>query len=150
MKFLVTRELGRLAKWLRILGYDAEYFKAGNLSSLLIQSLAEDRLIVTRNRHLPQSRSRKIIFISGQDLKAQIAEFLKQLKQPLNCDMMFRRCTLCNAALLPAPKDEVKNRVPDYIFSHHDSFLTCPVCKRVYWLGTHWGNVQKTLQELSL
>jgi len=112
--------------------------------------LSEDRLIVTHNRRLPQSRGRKIIFISSEELQSQVRGFLKQLKQSLNCDMMFRRCTLCNAALLPAPKSEVKEKVPEYIFNHHDSFLICPVCKRVYWPGTHWGNVKKALEELSL
>ncbi len=150
MKFLVTRELGRLVKWLRILGYDAEYFKAGNTGSLIVKALAEDRLIITRNRRLPQSCGRRIVQISGEELGDQIAELLKQLKEPLNCDMMFRRCTICNTALLPVPKSEVKNRVPEYVFDRHDSFLTCPACKRVYWPGTHWGNMQQTLKELSL
>ena len=148
MKFIVTQELGRLAKWLRILGYDTAYFKESKSGSLIIQALREDRIILTRNQHLPKSAGLKIILITGERPPQQIGQLLKQLKAPLNCDMMFKRCVLCNTCLRRIDKAQVKARVPEYVFDTQESFWTCPGCRRIYWLGTHWGNVQKALKEI--
>jgi uncharacterized protein len=148
MKFVVTQEMGKLAKWLRILGYDTEYFTQKNVSSLIIQALRDDRIILTRNHRLPKSAGMKILFIKSETVKRQVREVLKQLKMPLNCDMMFRRCILCNVELSVADKEAVKGRVPAYVFETARDFFICPECRRIYWQGTHWGNVKKTLEEL--
>ena len=80
MKFILTKELGRLAKWLRILGFDAEYFNQDNLSSLIIQALRDERIILTRNQRLPKHAGMKIILIKSEKIKEQMAEILKALK----------------------------------------------------------------------
>lgn len=150
MKFIVTQELGRLAKWLRILGYDAAYFSQRNPSSLLIQALRDDRVIVTRNHRLPKTGGIRIVLLESDHLKEQMQEALKQLKTPVNCAMMFTRCTVCNLALHAVEKEKIKDSVPEYVFQAQQEFSICPACKRVYWPGSHWGNVRQTLAEIGL
>jgi uncharacterized protein with PIN domain len=148
MKFILTKELGRLARWLRILGYDTEYFSKDTTGSLIIQALREGRIILTRNHRLPKPKSIKVVIIQHETIKEQIAEVLKALSIQLVSDMMFTRCILCNEELVDIEKEKVKNRVPEYVFKTQDNFITCPKCKRIYWQGTHWGNVAKTLEEI--
>lgn len=148
MKFILTKELGRLAKWLRILGFDTVYYNQDNLSSLIIQALRDERIILTRNQRLPQARGLKIVLIKNEKIKAQVAEILQTLKIKPDPEMMFSRCILCNVELVDIAKDKVKDKVPEYVFNTQEDFITCPQCNRIYWQGTHWGNVRKTLEEV--
>lgn len=146
MKFLLTRELGRLSKWLRILGFDAAYFNQDNISSLIIQALRDNRIIITRNHRLPKSCGIKIVLIKAEKIKEQVSEVLKALKITPGSDMMFSRCIICNAELVGIDKEKIKDKVPEYVFKTQQDFITCPKCNRLYWQGTHWGNVQNTLK----
>jgi len=148
MKFILTKELGRLAKWLRILGFDTVYYNQDNLSSLIIQALRDERIILTRNGRLPQTRGLKIVLIKNEKIKKQVEEILQTLKISLKPEMMFSRCILCNTELVDIAKDKVKDKVPEYVFNTQEDFITCPKCQRIYWQGTHWGNVQKALEEI--
>ncbi len=148
MKFILTKELGRLAKWLRILGFDTAYYNQDKLSSLIIQALRDERIILTRNQRLPQARGLKIVLIKNEKIKKQVEEALKTLKIVLEPEMMFSRCILCNTKLAVIAKDKVKDKVPEYVFKTQSDFITCPQCQRIYWQGTHWGNVRKTLEEI--
>ena len=149
MKFILTRELGRLAKWLRILGFDADYFNQDNISSLIIQALRDNRVILTRNHRLPKSLGLKITTVQAERIKEQVAEVLKALQIKLSSDRMFTRCILCNEELVSVDKEKVKDRVPEYVFKTQENFVSCPKCNRVYWQGTHWGNVSQTLKEIN-
>ncbi len=148
MKLLLTKELGRLSKWLRILGLDAAYFNADNPGSLIIEALRDERVILTRNHHLPQSRGIKIVLVQSERIKEQIAEVLRSLKVKPDSDMMFTRCIICNEELEDIAKDNVKDKVPEYVFKTQEDFIACPRCRRIYWQGTHWGNISKTLEEI--
>jgi len=149
MKLLLTRELGRLAKWLRILGFDTEYFKEANISSLVIQALRENRVIITRNHRLPRSAGLKIVLIKEEKLKEQLREVLKALEISLDSVLMFSRCIICNEELAEIAKDKIKDRVPEYVFNTQEDFIRCPKCERIYWQGTHWGNVEAILKEIA-
>lgn len=149
MKFILTKELGRLAKWLRILGFDAAYFRQDNISSFILQALRDDRIILTRNHRLPKHTGLRIVLVKAEKIKEQIAETLKALNIQINEDIMFTRCIICNVELMPIDKEKAKDRVAEYVFETQDNFITCPNCKRIYWSGTHWGNVKKTLDEIN-
>lgn len=148
MKFLLSEELGRLAKWLRILGFDADYFSVNNTGSLIIQALRDGRIILTRKRRLAEVKGIKIIFIKNEKIKDQIAEVQRALKIRLDSDMMFTRCIICNRELVDIDKQKVKDRVPEFVFKTHEDFITCPKCNRIYWQGTHWGNVQSLISQI--
>ncbi|MBI3991053.1 MAG: Mut7-C RNAse domain-containing protein [Candidatus Omnitrophica bacterium] len=148
MKFILTKELGRLVKWLRILGFDTIYYNQDKPSSLIIQALRDERIILTRNQHLPKDRGLKIMLIKNEKIKKQVEETLKILEIRLEPEKMFTRCILCNTLLVEIAKEKVKDKVPEYVFKTQENFITCPECKRIYWQGTHWGNVQKTLEDI--
>lgn len=148
MKFILSKELGKLAQWLRILGFDAEYFQKDNRSSLIVQALRDDRIILTRNHHFPLHLGIRIIQINSEKIKEQVVEVLKALNLPVNKDIMFSRCVICNTALTAIEKKQVKEKIPGYVFETQDSFLSCLKCGRIYWQGTHWGNVLKTMEEI--
>ena len=146
VKLLLTRELGRLAKWLRIMGIDAENSCQRNNSSLVIQALREDRTIVTRNRRLPAARGIRIVVLKEELVKKQLQEISELLGIVPVCTGMFTRCTICNQELVSVAKDKIKEKVPEYVFQTQEKFFSCPKCARTYWQGTHWNNVQETLK----
>lgn len=148
MKLILTKELGRLAKWLRILGIDAAYFNQDNLSSLIIRALKEDRIILTRNQRLVRPTGIKIVFIKPETIKEQIKAALEALRIYPEEKKMFTRCIICNEELADIEKEKVKDKVPEYVFKTQEDFITCPKCQRIYWQGTHWGNVTQTLKEI--
>jgi uncharacterized protein with PIN domain len=148
MKFIVTRELGRLVKWLRILGFDTEYFKEDNYSKLKIIALRDQRVILTKNTKLSKPRGIKLVRIKSDLLNQQLSEILKELEIKPDKNLMFSRCTICNVALESVDKDKIKHKVPEFVFNAQQDFVVCPVCQRVYWAGTHWGNVTEVLEEI--
>jgi len=147
VKFILTKEVGRLCKWLRILGFDAEYFSEDNLATLIIKALRENRVIVTRKKKIDDL---KVIRVYANDVKEQLREVLAQLRFKPDEDKMFTRCVICNKTLEKVEKEEVKEKVPLYVYQTQNEFYQCPSCRRIYWQGTHWGNVKKIIQDLAL
>lgn len=147
-KFILTKELGRLVKWLRILGFDTIYFTAKNISSLVITALREDRIILTRNLHLTSAVGIKIFQVKGDLVTDQLKQIIQELGLKLNQQRLFTRCIICNTEITKIAKEKVIGKVPEYVFKTQEEFSWCPPCDKIYWSGTHWGNVAKTLKEL--
>ena len=103
---------------------------------------------MTRNQRLLRPGGIKIVLIQGERIKEQINEVFKKLDIQPNSEMMFSRCIICNVELMDIDKEKIKDKVPEYVFKTQDDFVTCPQCNRIYWQGTHWGNVTKTLEEI--
>lgn len=150
MRFIATKELGRLVKWMRILGFDTEYFRESNYSKLKIASLREQRIVITKNTRIGKPQGIKFIQIKSDKLTEQIKELFIQLHIRPDKDTMFSLCTICNIELKPVDKDKIKDKVPEYVFKTQDDFVICPSCQRVYWHGTHRGNVEELLKEMRL
>ncbi|MFA5410700.1 MAG: Mut7-C RNAse domain-containing protein [Candidatus Omnitrophota bacterium] len=149
MKLILTKELGRLAKWLRILGLDTVYSKEDNPGSLIIRALRDDRVIITRNHRLSKPSGIKVVLLKSERLREQIPEISRALKIRPDKKTMFNRCTICNELLAEISKPAAKDKVPEYVFQTQEAFLACPQCKRIYWPGTHWGNVARILEEIA-
>jgi hypothetical protein len=148
MKFILTKELGRLAKWLRILGFDTAYFNQDNLSSLIIQALRDERIILTRNHRLAKHSGIKIVLVKNETIKEQLHEVVDTLQLKPDAKEMFTRCIICNEELMDIEKEKIKDKVPEYVFKTQEDFITCPKCQRIYWQGTHWGNVKNILDNI--
>ena len=146
MKFILTKELGRLAKWLRILGFDAEYMQEHNPSALIIKALRDERVILTRNHRLPQVHGAPLLVLQEERIKAQVAEVLRRLHITPDSAMMLTRCTLCNTQLDAVAKDKIQHKVPAYVFETQHNFMSCPSCGRVYWQGTHWDGIRSQIE----
>lgn len=148
MKFLLTKELGRLAKWLRILGFDARYESSGNKSVAMIEALKEERILLTRNLRFGTRHGGIIIFVKHDGLQDQLRDVFSQIDVKLEPDRLFSRCTVCNESLAAVAKERVRQSVPAYVFEAHEDFMRCCKCQRVYWKGTHWGNAEEVLKKL--
>ncbi|MBW2645022.1 MAG: Mut7-C RNAse domain-containing protein [Deltaproteobacteria bacterium] len=148
MKFAADRTVGRLAQWLRLMGYDT--VDSDSLSPESVISLAdENRIMLTRDTHLSQRiKSLKIVCLASNDPKDQAREVIKALRLQPHEKYFFTRCKLCNTILKRVSSEEVVNQVPDHVLEKHNRFSKCPTCKRVYWPGTHHERIQKTLRDL--
>ena len=146
-KFLVDFMLGRLAKWLRILGYDTVYADRTFDEKLLLKSLNEGRVIVTRNRRLSSKRAWKLSLIKSDKFPEQIKQLVSERKLNLDRNYFFTRCALCNAELKPVDdKETIKTLVPEYVFKTSQKFSRCPNCSKLFWPGTHYDLLLKTLK----
>ncbi|MDD5194594.1 MAG: Mut7-C RNAse domain-containing protein [Candidatus Omnitrophica bacterium] len=147
MKFIVTKELGKLSRWLRIAGFDTLYFTKDNLGTLIITALRDQRTIVTRKRGKIDDLEKNTVVISSENLKEQLAELFTKLSLVVDKKAMFSRCTLCNEVLQEAKKDKLRDFLPPYVYMHQDYFMQCPGCKKIYWRGSHWGNIKEALSQ---
>jgi len=141
----VTKELGKLARWLRILGFDTFYYNGDTLGTLVIKALSESRIVVTRRRKTIGSLEKTTIVIRSDKIKAQLREVIGELSLVIDESKMFSRCTICNKILESIDKNEVKESIPEYVFKTHNEFMKCASCGRIYWQGTHWGNIRGSL-----
>jgi len=147
-KFILTKELGRLVKWLRILGCDTVYFTAKNISSLIITALREDRIILTRNLRLNPATGTKMLKVKDDSVIEQLKQIIQELDLKLGEKDLFTRCIICNTGLSKIAKEKAAGKVPEYVFKTQEEFSWCPTCDKIYWSGTHWGNVKDTLKEI--
>ena len=146
-RFLADAMLGRLATWLRILGHDAEYFR-GEDDDLLRRAWGEGRLLLTRDTRILQRRELPPHLFIQSD---HVAEQLRQVVTALGLDPeapLGNRCLRCNVILEPRTKPEVLSLVPEFVWSHHQEFWSCPRCRRIYWAGSHRKRMQEAIQAL--
>lgn len=149
LKFICDDMVGRLAKWLRILGYDTTYFR-GEDAQLAAISRAEERIVLTRDAKLPQQRVLKnCLVLKSDEVFEQLKEVLQHFKLlPIQIDQTFSRCLICNTLVIKLSKDEVKSQVPDYVYQTKNQFHQCPQCKKIFWTGTHVEKTRKRLEIL--
>lgn len=147
MKFILTGELGRLATWLRILGFDTLVEK--EKAKVVMESLREKRVILTRDSKMSRFTGTRMVNIKSDFVEEQIAQVLKELDLKIDRSQLFKICVLCNERLEETPKQGVEAVVPEYVFRTQDIFLRCPKCDKVYWQGTHWALVNKFLEKIS-
>ncbi len=147
MKFLADEMLGRLAKWLRVLGYDTLYHQHLDDNDLVRLARAEGRLILTRDTKLAHRRGVRCLLIESELVKDQLPQVLNDLG--LVPDNLFSRCAVCNAPLEEMEKSAAKERVPPYTFRTQERFKFCPQCDRVYWRGTHWEGMKERIEGLA-
>ena len=148
-RFAVDTMLGRLARWLRILGHDVAYGPHLHGPGLVACARAEGRTILTRDtrlvrvRHLPPH-----VFVTSDHFRAQLRQVADAI--PLARDVAFSRCLDCNRELVALERDAARERVPPYVFTTQPRFWTCAGCGRVYWPATHHARMREELAALDL
>jgi len=145
-RLLVDAMLGRLARWLQLMGYDAAYWRDGSDAALIRQARDEDRWIVTRDHQLAGRRGVRAVLVASEALNEQIAGVRAVLRSFDPGDPEpFSRCPECNGKLEDLPAEAARPRVPPYVWHTQSLFRQCPDCSRVYWRGTHWPGMQARL-----
>ena len=151
IKFLADRMLGKLAKELRMLGYDTAYYRGEGAYLLIKLAREEDRVILTRNTKLfPKRPEDHIVQIIEVKPSLQLRELLQKKVISLKEGAPFSRCLLCNLPLDEILRDEAEGKVPDFIFYQQRQFFRCPGCLRIYWRGSHLDHMQKKVEELRI
>lgn len=148
-RFIADVMLGRLAKWLRIIGYDTLYFRRIEDRQLIRLAVHEDRILLTRDVELFNRGGFKSLFIQGEDLKTQLAQVIREIRLSPKIQSVVR-CPLCNEQLQTIDRDQTRELVPAYIYETHREFTRCPSCRKVFWRGTHWQSIERRLREIGL
>src|SRR3972149_4567212 len=147
-KFFADSMLGKLARWLRPLGYDAAYDPYIDDGELVRRALEEGRTILTRDKRLMLRRSARgrALFIASDFAGEQLKQVIKEF--PPDEALLLTRCLRCNVLLEDIPKETIEAKVPPYVFRTQSEFSACPACKRIYWGATHRQRMLEDLKRL--
>jgi uncharacterized protein with PIN domain len=147
-RFMVDAMLGGLARWLRILGFDAAFDAEISDEELVRRGLEEGRHILSRDRGLSEAwRVTQLTILEEEDEEAQLKVVLDRFELAGRI-RLFTRCTLCNVLLVPEGREEVGDRVPERVLETKESFARCPSCHRVYWEGSHTERIRGRLKDV--
>ena len=145
--------MGKLARWLRLLGFDTLFFKGENDGIMVEIAQSENRVILTRDSRLierkPIARGQvRALLLTTDNVYEQeqntVTEFdLKAAMKP------FSLCLECNQALAAVNRENVQSRVPPYVWQTQKEYRECPHCHRIYWKGTHWEAMNRRLEGLA-
>jgi len=141
--------LGKLARWLRLLGHDAEYGRDATDDELLAWAASEDRVLLTSDVELYRRAllsGLRAFLVRGSNERERLAELAVGLGIRLEVDMEASRCPKCNSPVVEVPKDAVRGLVPEGSWLRHERFWRCTGCGQVYWQGSHWANIEAVLE----
>ena len=149
LRFIVDHNVGKLARWLRMMGYDTLFFTGPDDGMMVKTALQQERIILTRDsgvaaRRLATDGKITVILIEGENPSEQ----MRQVSGALKLDISYRPFTLClecNCELVERTREEVHGRVPPHVFKTCSSYMECLSCRRIYWRGTHWQAMCDTL-----
>jgi hypothetical protein len=152
-RFIVDINVGKLAKWLRMIGYDALLFDHQDDKYLVHIAITEKRIIITRDTQMLKRRvivvgNIKALLITSDNPREQIHQVIKDLG--LNPGFNpFSLCLECDLPLVKINKEDIKDRVPSYVYRTQSQFVECNNCHRIYWQGTHWQAMLEKLKRLT-
>jgi len=152
IKFIADNNVGKLARWLRLMGYDTVLLEQKDDKQMIGIALSNARVILTKDaqfmkRRLVTDGKIKAVHIKHDDPRLQVQEVVKTLELDYHFKP-FSLCLECNRQLIPRDKEEVKNLVPVRVLETQTQYRQCPACRRIYWPGTHWQAMVKKLQDL--
>ncbi len=148
LRFAADAMLGRLARWLRLLGFDCGYQSETSDAELVRKGVAEDRIILTRDRRLPQEWwVPNIYVVGGESLRDQLGEVLQRFDLA-NAIHLLSRCNRCNHLLARVARSEVRGRVAHRVFDTRNVFSECQGCGRIYWEGSHAARIRRFVDQL--
>jgi uncharacterized protein with PIN domain len=147
MRFVADCMLGKLAKWLRLLGYDTVYLPGADDDELVRIAVREDRFLLTRDRTLCGRRMvrKRCVFVDWGPTSAQLKQVIRTVGLRFDRDSLFTRCTVCNGEIASLEKSQVEGRVPPYVFQTQADYGYCSGCDRIYWRGTHVQHIVNAL-----
>ena len=149
MKFLADGMLGKLSRWLRILGHDVKYSNALEDRELLVIAKKERRILLTKDLELCQrfaAKGLEAFSVTGVTKDEKLAELSEMFGISMVIDMNNSRCPKCNMKLRAVLREKVADLVSENTFAHYCDFWRCSGCGQVYWQGAHWDRIESTLK----
>lgn len=138
--------LGSLARWLRLLGYDAELDTVSSDEELARRAEREGRWLLTRDRRLAAVGPRSLL-VRSENLDGQVAEVLGRLGLEAGEGRLGTRCSACNGEVHAVPRSAVRGLVPGHVWNTVREFRRCSRCGRVYWRGSHVSRIEARIEE---
>jgi uncharacterized protein with PIN domain len=155
MKFIADSMLGRLVRWLRLIGFDTLYYPHIADGLLLRRAREEERILLTRDTRLVKVRGlKRFLLLHENDPLDQLKEVITSfgltsfINDRVDGSLPVSRCPLCNSQLDDISKERTKGRVPDYIYRTHSDIRHCPGCDKFYWKGTHQERMREKLLDV--
>ncbi len=151
MKFVCDDNLGRLARWLRALGYDTAFRSDISDREVLTLALDDHRAILTRDHALAeQALARKYLIIRSNKPLRQLWEVIETFALNPRQDALFTRCAMCNEPVKSIEKGDFADEIPPYVFRTQERFFRCASCGRIFWEGTHVQHMKAQLAEIGI
>jgi hypothetical protein len=148
--FIADAALGRLATWLRLLGYDTIYARRGSAAELIRRAGAEGRILLTRNTQLVRRRGLPAhVLVTSDDFRAQLRQVFAACGLAA-ARAALQRCSRCNTPLERLDRTAACVHVPRYVCETQPTFARCPGCARIYWPATHVHRMQRELERIGL
>ena len=151
-RFIADVMVGRLARYLRMAGYDVAYSNKADDDQILEKARRENRIVLTRDTMMLKRRdftrgALRSAYINDDSLKKQLLQVMSCFDLSLEPNLI--RCLECNSPLEEAEKAGLKDKVPPYVFKTRDNFRYCPSCSKYYWRGTHFDYMKKYFSDLN-
>jgi uncharacterized protein with PIN domain len=145
MKFVCDAMLGRLAKYLRVLGFDAEYARGDAVLERFVRE-EKDRIFLTRRKKTQNFP--RVVLVKSDSASEQLREIKEMIRSEVARELALNRCIECNKELIEVDKAEIEMLVPEFIYHQYDRFKHCPSCGRVYWEGSHTKGLDRLIEEI--
>jgi uncharacterized protein len=145
-RFVLDVHLGKLTRYLRMLGFDCLYDNSFSDDQIIATSLKETRIILTRDKMM--LKNRKIThgyWIRSVDPEQQVREIVNKFDLVRSFNPLSR-CVECNSEIVGIGKDEILDRLPEKTRLYYNSFMICSGCKRIYWEGSHFVRMKKFIE----
>ena len=149
-RFLADRMVGKLVKWLRILGYDTVYMPEVSPISVKREAHRQGRILLTRRTcFLNQKDVPPFVFLRADRFREQLKQVCTDLQLKISSSLL-RRCSACNRELETVDRAQVQARVPAYVWQTQSTFFYCRQCQRVYWGATHRDRIVEELRHMGI
>lgn len=142
--------LGKITRWLRMLGHNVKYSRSFSDDELIEIAKRERRVLLTRDLKLYRRATIQGVnafFVERAKEAKKLADLARRFNLKLEFDVTVSRCPKCNTRIKPIPKERIVGRVPETTASYYDEFWQCPSCEQIYWQGSHWKRINRTLEE---
>jgi uncharacterized protein with PIN domain len=147
-RFVCDVHLGRLAAYLRMVGFDTLFPEDYRDEELARISSEEDRILLTRDRGLLKRRIvRRGYSVRATDPWQQLAEVIKRFNL-YDAIARFQRCAACNGVLETVDKAVIADQLPEQTAQHYDEFRRCTGCGKIYWRGSHYEQIDAFVEQI--
>jgi uncharacterized protein with PIN domain len=150
VKFLADGMLGKLTRWLRMLGQDVLYSVQFSDAELLDLAKKEKRALLTRDFELYKraiARGLDAFYVDDKTESGRLVQVAKRYGVALTIDMDKSHCPICNTPLRATPKEQLQDELEKNTFTYYAEFWKCPNCGQIYWQGAHWKKINNTLTQ---
>ncbi len=152
IQFISDAMLGRLTRWLRILGHPVFYDQALSDNQILSMAHANNWILLTKDHELHQRAQQQgiqCIYLKGCTISNKLVELARHLSLSFCLDTAFSRCAVCGAHLKQVDKSLIQSQVPSGTLNHYTTFWQCENCSKIYWKGSHWNRISQTITHVN-